>query len=183
MGAIYDTALESMECLVEMATRKPIKRIRNALKLFQRGQYVSLVWYLVSASIHLAFAASVFLMFMTFLRTEFVVLVMVQPIGKEVNRKLKQYFNQRRPAESGKQSLGMPSYHSQHAFFFATYILMTGLVKSWIPPTIQACAVAYSRLALQVHSFDQIAVGAGIGVIQGFLSSCIVLITLQWIRQ
>eukprot|EP00466_Bigelowiella_natans_P004753 jgi/Bigna1/88046/estExt_fgenesh1_pg.C_270139 len=92
------------------------------------------------------------------LRIEYTVLISSQLVGKVVNKALKLHFNQKRPSASGKTSNGMPSYHSQHAFFFASYLIQNSIIppEYWPLPISAACLVAYSRVGIQMHSFDQV---------------------------
>jgi len=113
--------------------------------------------------------------------------VLGQVSGKELNRVLKTYFAQGRPEGSGKEgSLGMPSYHAQASFFAAAFLCGDGLGDGvgagtgarafWLGNSVWpaaaartqmayalAAGVSYSRMALDMHSFPQIAVGAGVG--------------------
>ena len=101
--------------------------------------------------------------------------------SKELNRALKSFFAQLRPVTSGKEgSLGMPSYHAQASFFAAAFVCGDGFggAPGWWGSNVWlaaaphartayalAAGVSYSRLALGMHTFPQIAVGAGVGCV------------------
>ncbi|GAB5370263.1 hypothetical protein AAMO2058_001477500, partial [Amorphochlora amoebiformis] len=160
------------------------KRIRRLSTLLREKDYTSFGLYIISDTKHLVFALSISLAILSAFRMVYVILVASQIIGKEFNRLLKRYFNHRRPAISGKKSPGMPSYHAQHSFAFALYISYVGL-SHWLWPLIWASFVSWSRLALMVHSFDQVAVGCGIGALWGvtFARLCTSLVTLEGVTE
>mmetsp|Transcript_20451 Transcript_20451/g.28535 ORF Transcript_20451/g.28535 Transcript_20451/m.28535 type:complete len:197 (-) Transcript_20451:357-947(-) len=157
--------------------RKPLKRFSKTCKLLGQGKYVQVVWYVVGTSIHGAFTWSLFKLFHSRCSLEYIVLVASQLIGKEVNRALKKHFNQRRPSASGKTSNGMPSYHAQHAFFFSSFILQNQITSPeyWPIPISAAALIAYSRVAIQMHSYDQVIVGSCIGMAQSWLSTLVIV--------
>lgn len=78
---------------------------------------------------------------------------------------------------------GMPSYHSQHAFFFVSFLVIfhDRILKGSFDRSTTAAVgysvasfVSYSRLALQVHSVAQVAVGALVGLFQSAVAWALV---------
>jgi len=94
-----------------------------------------------------------------------------------INTILKNIIAGQRPEGAPIEDYGMPSAHSEFAFFFATYFSLFLTLKVqmprhllWKPLLIvstycYAVLVAYSRLFLGYHSREQIIVGACLGVI------------------
>mmetsp|Transcript_26593 Transcript_26593/g.42749 ORF Transcript_26593/g.42749 Transcript_26593/m.42749 type:complete len:220 (+) Transcript_26593:52-711(+) len=158
--------------------RKPVKRLRKLRKLLEEKKYRKFAWYLIGTSIHGAFSWSVIKLLHSRFGIEYTVLISSQLVGKVVNKALKLHFNQKRPSASGKTSNGMPSYHSQHAFFFASYLIQNSIIppEYWPLPISAACLVAYSRVGIQMHSFDQVIVGSCVGMAQSWFSTLLVTI-------
>uniref|UniRef100_A0A7S3YUE2 Phosphatidic acid phosphatase type 2/haloperoxidase domain-containing protein n=1 Tax=Lotharella globosa TaxID=91324 RepID=A0A7S3YUE2_9EUKA len=164
-------ALARMGEIIMRWMRKPIKRLRNCHRLFQSGKYAHLGWYIVGTSIHWAFAFSaVHFCLNSEKRVLYGVLVASQLGGKQINKVLKRYFNQKRPECSGKNSNGMPSYHAQAAAFFPVFLITVSVIHTYALPLFAALLVAYSRVAIGMHSYDQIIVGSVIGAVLGWIS-------------
>ncbi|KAH9250769.1 hypothetical protein BASA81_011423 [Batrachochytrium salamandrivorans] len=102
-----------------------------------------------------------------------------QLVNEAINLVLKVSIKQARPTDHLGDGYGMPSSHAQFIWFFAVYaslyttyrlnfrytiwkpIIVSGLITS-------ATIVAYSRVRLQYHSIEQVAVGSALGVCVGF---------------
>lgn len=110
-------------------------------------------------------------------------------LSEITNTIFKHVIKQPRPIQSSKRSgkfskYGMPSDHSQMMFYCSTfYILLIVFRFYWktfnrlnqiigksimiIIATVSAILVAYSRIYLEYHTYEQVMVGAFIGIATG----------------
>ncbi|RMX64951.1 hypothetical protein DD238_005820 [Peronospora effusa] len=101
-----------------------------------------------------------------------------QLVSVLLNKILKKHINQPRPVGAFMSGPGMPSAHSQFISFFAAYMVIYTWkrlnthrrLEKWLT-IIGAIAITvltcYSRIHLNYHSTDQVAVGAAVGGLTG----------------
>ena len=97
------------------------------------------------------------------------------------NEILKILIKQPRPANSYKKGFGMPSDHSQFMIFYTTAVALTvtsSRIKLLVINIISSILVIYSRVFLEVHTWEQVFIGALLGFILAFIYSKIINIKL-----
>jgi membrane-associated phospholipid phosphatase len=91
-----------------------------------------------------------------------------------LSKVLKKLLNQERPAEISEtvkdkpSDKGMPSSHAMSLGFIGTFTAMT-LPQTLLPILIYVAVSLYYRIHTQLHTKEQIAVGLGVGVLNGAL--------------
>jgi membrane-associated phospholipid phosphatase len=93
-------------------------------------------------------------------------------VNEIINRILKSIIREERPTEliSDKNHptyYGMPSGHTQHIFFIATYLQLSNVPYNEIV-WILSFITAYERYVNEKHTINQVCVGALIGSIIGY---------------
>ena len=164
---------------------KFIHRLQKLANLYHKGQYWAFVSSIVTSLPFFSIGCELLAVaFYDGHRTKFMLLLLSRLLGKRVNRQLKKWLAQPRPAGSQSKSNGMPSYHAQAAFFVLTVLpsfrntflcqanaqIVTFLLASW---------VALTRIHLGQHTSIQVAVGALVGVLLGLVFDFVVLEVLK----
>jgi dolichyldiphosphatase len=103
-------------------------------------------------------------------------------LNEAINFSLKRVIREPRPSDLlGDGTFGMPSSHSQLAWYFVTFAIihvyiynaplkLAGLENLLIPGlTIMAGGISYSRVYLHYHTLEQVIVGALVGVFVGWI--------------
>lgn len=115
-----------------------------------------------------------------------------QFVSIAINKMLKKLINQPRPDGAYMSGPGMPSAHSQFMGFFATYLVIYTSKRlntrrrlehglTILCAIIVAVLTCYSRIHLNYHSVDQVAVGVVFGVITGVLWYALVASMSPWL--
>jgi len=110
----------------------------------------------------------------------FIYLFTGQLFNEVINRTLKNIFKHNRPEGAKRTDHGMPSSHTQFMFFFTTYFLLFLFTKvkfrSFMGKPLYVvsilsltASVAYGRLVMNMHTVDQVLVGAAFGTLIGTL--------------
>jgi membrane-associated phospholipid phosphatase len=111
--------------------------------------------------------------------------IIIFALNKVINQFFKDYFKQPRPSHPlkflesdsfSKKKYGMPSGHSQLAFFSMFYAYL--VINKFIPWTflllIVGIIVIYERFYFRNHTLYQLISGAALGIIIAFISYKIV---------
>lgn len=110
-----------------------------------------------------------------------IIFIIMFVLNKVINQYLKKIFHQNRPSNPvkfldsdkfTKKKYGMPSGHSQNAFFSIVYAYL--VTRSFIPWTLTLLVVGliviYERLKYKNHTINQLIAGAAVGSFIGYLT-------------
>ncbi|CAI5709374.1 unnamed protein product [Peronospora effusa] len=170
----------------------------------KRMQEFELTWVVYDPTDPLGAMLALFTLSPVFLMIVYVTLVATQRdldsismlVGQLVsvllNKILKKHINQPRPVGAFMSGPGMPSAHSQFISFFAAYMVIYTWkrlnthrrLEKWLT-IIGAIAITvltcYSRIHLNYHSTDQVAVGAAVGGLTGVVWYALIATVSPWL--